>query len=297
MFKKYQHIERYGTDEVQGIELGISYIFPKIDGTNGSVWIENGILRAGSRNRELTIENDNAGFYAFILENEKIKKFLTDYPNYRLFGEWLVPHSLKTYKENAWHKFYIFDVVIDNDTEFEYLNYDNYQEKLEAYELDYIPCIAKIKNGSYESFINWLDKNNFLITDGQGSGEGIVIKNYDYYNKFKRQTWAKIVTSEFKEKHAKVMGATEINGKKIIEEEITEKYCTKSLCEKTLEKIKLENGWSSKLIPRLLQTIYSDIVNEEIWHIIKEFKNPTINFRTLSFFITNKTKEHLKELF
>jgi len=35
-FMKYQHVERYGTDEVEGIELGETYIFPKIDGTNGS---------------------------------------------------------------------------------------------------------------------------------------------------------------------------------------------------------------------------------------------------------------------
>ena len=39
-FKKYQHIERLGTLEVEGIELGTCYVFPKIDGTNGSnlVW-------------------------------------------------------------------------------------------------------------------------------------------------------------------------------------------------------------------------------------------------------------------
>ena len=63
-FRKYQHIERFGTDEVDGIEFGKCYIFYKIDGTNGSVWLDNdGNLKAGSRNRELTLENDNARFY------------------------------------------------------------------------------------------------------------------------------------------------------------------------------------------------------------------------------------------
>jgi hypothetical protein len=33
-FVKYQHIERYGVDEVNGIDIGTCYIFPKIDGTN-----------------------------------------------------------------------------------------------------------------------------------------------------------------------------------------------------------------------------------------------------------------------
>ena len=36
-FVKYQHVERLGTDETEGILDGIVYVFYKIDGTNGSV--------------------------------------------------------------------------------------------------------------------------------------------------------------------------------------------------------------------------------------------------------------------
>ena len=38
MFVKYQHIERFGTQETEGIENGTCYVFPKIDGTNASLW-------------------------------------------------------------------------------------------------------------------------------------------------------------------------------------------------------------------------------------------------------------------
>ena len=41
-FEKYQHVERFGTSEVEGIELGRTYVFPKLDGTNASVWLEDG---------------------------------------------------------------------------------------------------------------------------------------------------------------------------------------------------------------------------------------------------------------
>ena len=76
-FKKYQHLERFGNDEVEGIELGKLYIFPKLDGSNAQVWLDDeGNIKAGSRNRELTLEKDNAGFYKFVLENENIKKYL-----------------------------------------------------------------------------------------------------------------------------------------------------------------------------------------------------------------------------
>ena len=39
-FTKYQHLERLGTTEVEGIEVGEVYVFPKLDGTNASVWVD-----------------------------------------------------------------------------------------------------------------------------------------------------------------------------------------------------------------------------------------------------------------
>lgn len=37
---KYMHVEKFGSDEVAGIEKQKSYIFPKIDGTNGVIWYD-----------------------------------------------------------------------------------------------------------------------------------------------------------------------------------------------------------------------------------------------------------------
>lgn len=299
-FRKYQHVERFGTSEVEGIELGICYVFPKIDGTNSSVWLnENGELRAGSRNRELTYDKDNAGFYNAISKDERILNYLKNHPTHRLFGEWLVPHSLKTYRDDAWRKFYIFDVCVDNDSEvgLEYIPYDIYKPLLEEFNLDYLAPIRVVKNGDYENFIRCLDQNIFLIKDGQGAGEGVVIKNYDFYNKYKRQTWAKIVTSEFKEKHHKKMGAPIIENK-MIEESIVEEYITLAFVEKEYSKILNDNdGWSSRLIPQLLSRVFYELINEEIWNAIKKFKMPTINFKTLNSLTTNKIKQIKPEIF
>ena len=56
-FNEYQHIERFGMPEVEFIEQGKCYIFPKIDGTNASVWMgDDGEIHAGSRHRELTLK-------------------------------------------------------------------------------------------------------------------------------------------------------------------------------------------------------------------------------------------------
>lgn len=299
-FRKYQHIERFGTDEVDGIEFGKCFIFYKIDGTNSSVWLDNkGNLKAGSRNRELTLENDNAGFYNTIINNINIKSYMSKHPTHRLFGEWLVPHSLKTYRRDAWRKFYIFDVCIDNEDGLEYIPYDIYKPMLEEFSLNYIPPLAIINNPTYESLIKCLEKTGqFLIEDGKGNGEGIVIKNYDFYNKFKRQTWAKIVANEFKEKHHKEMGCPEFSAEQMIEEKIVDKYCTDAFIEKEHYKIINEQqGWQSKYIPMLLGRVFSELIKEESWNIVKEFKYPKINYKTLNALVIQKVKQVKREIF
>lgn len=258
-FKKYQHIERFGTSEVENIEL---------DGTNASVWLnEDGEIQAGSRKRHLTLDKDNAGFLEWVIGQKNIINYLNENPTHRLYGEWLVPHALKTYRESAWRKFYVFDICVEGGDTIKYLPYYDYELGLTDYEIDLIVPICISKNASYDQLINNLNKNVFLIVDGKGVGEGIVIKNYDFKNKYGRQTWAKIVTSEFKEKHAKVHGISEVKGKKMIEEEIANEFVTKSLCEKVYYNIDNESGFTSKMIPRLLNTIYYDVVNEDSWKL------------------------------
>lgn len=299
-FKKYQHVERFGTPNVRDIEIGECYVFAKIDGINSSCYLDDyGNIKAGSRNREVTLENDNQGFYARILENEKIKAYLEKYPNHRLFGEYLVRHTVQTYRDDAWKRFYIFDVVIDSgEDDMEYIPYDIYKEYLDEFELDYIPPIAKIINPTYENLIRCLEKNKFLIKDGEDDAEGIVIKNYSYKNTHNKTIWAKIVSNEFKEKHCKKMGVDEIKPRDMVEEKIIDDFVTTAFIEKEYAKIIHEQGdWTPKLIPMLLNKIYYELVTEEIWNIVKKYKNPKIDFRTLNSLVTAKIKQVKRDIF
>lgn len=295
MFREYMHVERFGNDEVQGIELGECYVFPKLDGTNASVWVdENYNIRAGSRKREITPDNDNAGFAKFALNDARIIGFLSEYPGFRLYGEWLVPHTLKTYSKDAWRKFYVFDVF--NHYLDSYVPYNEYKEYLEKHDIDYIPAYSTMKNATYDHFLIELNKNDFLMSEGVG--EGIVIKNYNYKNKYGRTTWAKLVTSTFKESHKRVMGPDEKRFSDLIEEKIVDEFLKQDIVEKVYAKISNEeDGWNSKYIPRLLGTVYHDFVTEELWQGLKKHKNPTINFKTLNSLIVNKTKESLPHVF
>jgi hypothetical protein len=298
-FKKYMHVEKFGNAEVQGIEIGTCYVFPKIDGTNASCWLdEDGNICGGSRTRQLSLEADNAGFYAWLIQQNNIKSYLSKYPNRRLYGEWLVPHTLKTYKNDAWRKLYIFDIIEEIDEEnFQHIPYNEYKDGLDELNIEYIAPIAIIKNGSYENFIQCLEKNVFLIIDGKGVGEGVVLKNYKFQNKYHRQTWAKIINNEFKDNHIKAMG-TPAYENKMVEQEIVDMFCTSALIEKEYAKIVVENdGWSSKYIPRLLSVVFYCLITEEMWQILKEFKHPTINFKTLNALVINKIKEVKSDLF
>lgn len=299
-FTKYQHVERYGTDEVDDIHLGECWIFPKLDGTNGSAWTDKeGKIKAGSRNRELTLDYDNQGFYHYVLHSERITNFLLRYNDLKLYGEWLVPHSLKTYRDDAWKRFWIFDVTKANPKSEHphYIPYEEYKPLLDEFELDYVIPIEMVVNPTLEDLERCMERNTFLIQEGKGVGEGVVIKNYEYINKYGRKKWAKLVRNEFRELNAKEFGTAQKENR-LLEQEIVDEHLTASLVEKTYSKIVNDkDGWKSQYIPELLGRVYHDLVDEEIWNVVKKKKNPTINFRNLKYLSEKKVKEVKPELF
>lgn len=296
-YKKYQHVERFGTTETENIELGECYIFPKIDGTNAKIWCEGGVIKFGSRKRELSMDSDNAGFMNQFCQNKNVSTFFELYPELVLFGEFLVPHSLKDYRDGTWRKFYVFDVCeqltdeLPSGEKYRYLTYDSYMPLLNGF-MDFITPLKIVKNPDYEALLKIAEENDYLMKPGC-IGEGIVIKRYDYINKFGRTTWAKIVRSEFKEKHKIEMGASCADGKKIIEEEIVCNFLTDTFIEKEYAKISID-GWSSKLISKLLGVVWHEFIREEMFNIIKKYKNPKIDFKRLQFFVNRKIKEVVK---
>jgi hypothetical protein len=293
-FQKYMHLERFGTDEVDGINLGECHIFPKLDGTNASVWQVGGFMHCGSRNRELALDDDNAGFMNWAVQQQNLKDFLKAFPDYRLYGEWLVPHSLKTYRDDAWRQFYVFDVVGPDDMP---LHYDDYSKILKQFNIEFIPCVLKVVNPDYDTLSHETEKNRFLLKENSGIGEGIVVKQYGWKNRFGRTVWAKLITNTFKDKHILEMGGNSVVNK-MLEEELAQEFVTLHTVDKALEKIRLEEGsFGSKQIPRLLNTVYHELIVEEMWEIVKKYKNPKIDFKTLNSFCIKRVKSLKPEIF
>ena len=115
MFRKYEKIHRLGKEETDGIltpgENVIITVQEKIDGANASIWQdEAGNLQRGSRNRALPEDESFNGFKEWVEDNhDKLQAVFAEYPNIRLYGEWLVRHSI-AYNSTAYQKFYLFDV-------------------------------------------------------------------------------------------------------------------------------------------------------------------------------------------
>jgi hypothetical protein len=316
-FKKYQHVERIGNSAVEGILEGLVYVFPKIDGTNASVWMEDGEICAGSRNRKLALDNDNAGFMSAITQDKDIRELLEANPNVKLFGEWLVPHTIKSYREDAWRKFYVFDVleytgggVADPDEVhasylppcYKYLTYEEYAVLCERFAVNYIPCMARYDRPTKDQVVQCAEKNDYLMLPGK-IGEGVVVKRYDFRNRFGHRNWAKVVRSAFHETHQKE-GVGISPGAMVIERDIAIQYVTKTLVDKERAKITIDieneesKGNRAKPIqPRLIGMVWHCILTEELATIVKKRKNPTIDFKLLQRYVIARIKEHAQDLF
>lgn len=296
-FKKYPKLKRYGDSEVKGIHNGKLYVFPKIDGSNGSLWWDEEIntLKAGSRNRELTLDNDNAAFYNTMINQDVYITFLKKNPNYILYGEWLVQHKIK-YPDELMKQFYVFDVFdVEEDR---YLEFHEYHTLLSFYNIPFIPCIAMINNSdlslSEDDVLDLVQEacsqDTFLIgNDRKGKGEGVVIKNYNWVNRFGNKTYAKYINKEFNDnKHKKKLVGT-------LEFEIANKYITSHLITKNIGKIETEQGrpFESDKFNMLIGRIWHDLITEEIWDILKKNKNPTINFKSLQKEVINQIRSYV----
>ena len=340
LFRKYDHLERKAHPDVADISFGTVWVFPKIDGTNASMWAEPvehpdaGVVDlnicCGSRKRKLSADDDNAGFYAWVNGDDvravALRMFVMQFPNLIVYGEWLVPHTLKTYREEAWRRFYVFDVY--SRITGKYLPHQEYYPPLEKMGIDVIQPLAIIENPSENQLANLRDMTNtYLIADGAGVGEGIVLKNYDWANKHGRQPWSKVVRNEFKEDNAKMFGMKPTQGAKQVEQEIITAFCTPEFIRKEYAKvvqavaddadIVLYMGDKEpcadvapfeqydafielnrhKIIPRFLGTLYLTFVQEECRTFIKKFKNPVVDFSKLQKLIIVAAKRTMREVF
>lgn len=313
-YRSYNHVERHGNLLVHGLDAGRVHVFPKLDGTNAVVWLDDaGQAQCGSRNRQLVDGHDNHGFRAYVMGDDQRAVALRAAlkPGLVYYGEWLVPHTIKGYRDDSWRRFWIFDVY-DRATH-RYLPWDDYRDLLAG--VDVLAPIAVLTAPTSAQLIELAKTDRTLLREGE-MGEGIVLKNYAWADKFGHQPWAKIVNGEAMGKGKLKVGRTAGDVGASIEAAIAAKFVTAPFVAKTRAKcvaalaeqhgfdlaapdttLLVETHYRGRLIPMLLGIVYSDLVREEMWAIVKEGKNPTIDFGLLNRVVVERTKALAPDLF
>lgn len=286
MFKSYDKIKRLGSEETAGILEGICYIQEKVDGANAQIWMEDGEIKCGSRRKEL--ESGFNGFVEYAKNDPGIRAFLECSPYLTLYGEWLVPHTIK-YNETSYGKFYMFDIY-DRSSGIFY-SQEGVKEMAEAWGIKTAHLFGIYENPSLE-LIKELAKQSTL---GDKS-EGVVIKNYAFVNKFGDTMYAKYVNPEFKEENAITFGGNNRGADHYHEIWATNKYMTMPRIKKIMQKLSAIKDGPLDITDtaRVIQSAYHDMFEEAMWEIAKKCRE--INFVALQNIATRKASKIFRDI-
>lgn len=254
------------------------YVQEKIDWCNLSVWYNDWIC-IWSRTQIIYEWWDSKKEFRWaqdvILKHEWIKKLLEENPNYRLFWEYLVKHTI-IYPEEYYNKFYLFDILVD----WEFLETKYVYELADKYWID-TPQLLYEWEWDIEKIKSLVWKSSMWVV-----WEWVVIKNHSFINKFLKKQYAKIVRDEFKEANSIVFWNY---NKWDIEMEFATKFVTEARVLKIVNKIEQNEDRKIQIqdTPMVMWLVYNDAFTEEIrWF----HKNKTIDFKELKNKCDNRTR-------
>lgn len=273
MFRKYPKLRRLNSTETNGILNGKCYVQEKVDGANVSIWQEDGEVKIASRRRQIKPDESFNGFREYVADHEGIQQALKDDPSIRLYGEWLVPHTIR-YDEASYQQFYLFD-IFDHSTE-KYASMEGVYAFAEKYNIKTPELFAVFNNPDEAQIFEFAGKSVL----GE-KGEGVVIKNVDFINEFSDCVYAKIVTKDFREKNLQVFGGNSKQSPNYWERYVCNKYITPARVRKIKHKIEDAVGEEIGIenTKRVIHTVYHDMLTEEIWEIQKKVQR--LNFHIL----------------
>lgn len=296
-YHSYQHVERYNREEYTSF-VGAKdiYVFPKLDGTAGVVTSENGEICCGSRNRSVSIGDDNQGFAAWVLSDDveasALREFCLENPFLHVHGEWLGSKkfigSIKDYVKSG---FWVYDVY--DEAEGVYLHYNVYSSLLDRCGIqNVIPPIAVLPAYDSDGFARLANENHFLLPSNI-VGEGVVLKSYDWRDSFGRQQFFKLVLDEYKENKGKKKARPEVGE---IETAIVEDFITSADIDKAHNKCLIacgENAPLHKIVGMTINAVIDDFLREEMTEVVRKYRFPKIDFSAIKALAAAKVRKNL----
>ena len=269
--KKFMDIQRIKEGIVDGFQKGDTIIIQeKIDGANAAIRYdaESDCIVAQSRKNILNISNNLRGFYEWTqtLDKNKVREVIGN--NILIFGEWLVPHTVR-YPDDKYNQFYAYDAY--NTETGEYLSQNKVRSIVTRLNLNYVPVF-------YEGeFTDWNFCYQFVGKTEMGGeyGEGIVVKNQTKLNdtNCRNPFYIKIVAEKFQETKQHKVKVVDPDKLRESEENIelcktivTEARITKILHKLVDEGILPENWGATEMgivAKNLTKRVYEDCMKEE----------------------------------
>lgn len=288
--RKYQHVERLGSEEVDGLLEGEVYVQTKIDGANATVaWDEARGVVIASRNTVISFggvpDNGMRGLVEYVLAHPEYGELAKQ--GYVLRGEWLVTHSI-VYDKKSLNKLYIFDVEKPDGT---YLTPDEYEPLLKQYNIPFVPVLARFINSTAEEIAKLVDGPDEW---GATQKEGVVVKRIGFINCFGRTVWGKIVAADFKKKN-------KITYHKVDSMEL--RFATYSITEDGILKIihKIEDTKGKRADVRdMAQVIgrsWNEAFSEFLWDFVKQEHVAEFNFKEARRLVEARTRMIALEYF
>lgn len=266
--KKYTDVVRYGKSSTNGVlqEGDIISITEKIDGANAS-FRKDETNQLGvscySRNQPLDENNTLSGYYGWVIDNiVPIKDKLND--KYIYYGEWLVKHKV-IYKDECYKKFYMFSIW-DIEKE-QYLSDEIVQAEAERLGLTTTNYFYIGEFKSFEHLMSFVGKSDMTLEPN--TGEGIVVKNVNYFDNYGRQMFVKLVSDKFAEVQKQKLPKNPNIDSPVIE--LVKSVLTKPRVEKIMYKLVdegiLKEDYAIENMGLILKSlgsrVYEDIMKEE----------------------------------
>lgn len=305
-YKSFHHVLKVDKPEVEGVLAGTLDAFPKLDGSNALMFFKSGEVHYGSRKREITCEDDNANFanYMSKSKNEEIvalRRYCAEHPNYIVYGEWLggvdgmkMTGSLKGYTEGGFVVFAVFDV-----DEGRYLRYDEWYDDIASIYHLVVPRIATLIDPTMDDIVALLDKTDYLRPKSS-PGEGVVLYNYDFYDKWHHFAGiVKLVREDFLSSKSRKSKANEAKATGETEREFVEEYCTVSEISKAQAKVMTAMGvdeWSNDkaLIGRTMNEVVTSVIEDNLVDfVLKKKMKVDISFGNVRNLINQKVRDYL----
>lgn len=297
--KKYTDIVRYGKANTMNVfqEGDTISITEKIDGSNASFRSDetNPLgVSCYSRRQPVTDTNTFEGLYNWFTQTiVPVKNKLNQ--NYIYYGEWLNKRKV-IYKPEYYKNFYMFSIW-DIEKE-QYLSDEVVISEAERLGLKTINYFYIGKYISFEHLMSFVGKSNMTLTPN--TGEGVVVKNADYFdNRSKKQIFVKLVSERFAEIQKQRLPKNPCESSPIIE--LVRTVLTKPRVEKIMYNLVDEGLLKSDydiedmgiILKALGSRVYEDIMKEES-DLFIEYEEDKIK-RTIGKNVPNVVKQVLKE--